>query len=235
MNRSPKGTPFQPIIESYLQINELIISKKGKVQQRNYTIPDQILSNSEKPTRLSGAARLGTTKKLPILHWYAALLLRNEISGCSHEALDKEGLLRNLRAEYPTLTAKASRRYVSDFGKFRSKYNNGQLFNGQTVPPLYCWFWNASSYIVHPKAKKTLLSFQFCRRYLESVKFADPRFFSSMELETMRQQQFDHDPEITNWHVPALAETQQIESQLQKPLYDAIEWPSGYSKNYNPI
>lgn len=223
------GTPFQPIVKTYLHVTEIQINRKTKrVHRKHYKIPDVITSEPcKKRARASTATVIGMKSKLPRVHFLAALFLRNEILGCMQKAMDREGLLRNFRREFPEMSANVSRNYINQLSKYYKNYNKGRLYTNQAMPPLYAFYWTKNGYIRHPAYQTTMVGFEFCKRLLTKNKFADPRFFTMDEL-----RQYEEDPE---WHVPALAEIQKIEAEIQKPLYDSIEFPHGYGKNYNPI
>jgi hypothetical protein len=230
--RSEKGTP---ILETYLNINEVRLNPNNNyLTHRSYRIPNQLTAARHKGRVVKPAKVKGTKTNLPKTHFFAALLLRNEILGCLNQATDKHFLIRNMRKEYPTWKKTAAESYVNNFSDKRKAYNTGTLYASQQVPPLYCFYWNENGYIRHPKLKTQLLSFQYCKRHLTQEKFADPRFFTSTEISILLSKYLNNaiDPD---WHIPLSGEISAIEAQIKKPIYDSIEFPSGYGKDFNPM
>lgn len=223
------GTPFQPIIKTYLQLTEIRIHPKSrKVKRKQYKIPDVITSAPVTgKVRSSSATIIGQKSKLPRLHFLAALILRNEIHACVQQVVDRETLLRNFRKEFPEMSARVSRNYFARFSTHAYRYNNGRLYANQPMPPLYCFYWNKNGYMRHPNYQTQLIGFQFCKRLLTKNRFADPRFFT---LDEINQVSDDDD-----WHVPALAEISKIEAEIKKPIYNSIEFPDGYGIYHNPV
>jgi hypothetical protein len=64
---------------------------------------------------------------------------------------------------------------------------------------------------------------------LKKANFADPRFFTPEEIEKYRRY------EKLGWTVPDQSIIDKIERQIGKPLYDSIYFPSGYTKEYDPL
>ena len=235
-----KDIPPTFIEKVYLNIEELKLNPKtNKLQRTFHHIPDKVVS--VKPTtrvkQLGSNVKLGRSAKLPKSHYLAALLLRNEILGCLSQATDREGILRNMRHEYrdTNWTSSASRKYMERFSCIRSDFNNGRLHRNQNIPTLFCFWWDHQSYIHHPRFKTQYLSFQYCKRELRKALFADPRFFTRSEISVIIDWQANDDPQGKDWHVPALSDIEKIEAEIQKPLYNSIEFPSGYDKDHNPI
>tara|TARA_E500000305_G_C3937906_1_gene196020 strand:- start:10 stop:771 length:762 start_codon:yes stop_codon:yes gene_type:complete len=232
--RTNKGTPFTPIVETYLNINEVRLNPSNNyVTYRNYRIPNQLTAARHEGRVVKPAKVKGTKTNLPKTHFFAALLLRNEILGCQSLATDKHFLIRNMRKEYPTWKNSAAQAYVNNFSDKRKGYNTGTLYSSQQMPPLYCFYWNQDGYIRHPKLKTQLLSFQYCKRHLTQEKFADPRFFTPTEISLLLS---DHlNVRDNDWHIPLSGEISAIEAQIKKPIYDSIQFPSGYGKDFNPM
>ena len=222
------GTPFQPIIKTYLHLTEFDINPKTrKVHRKVYKLPDVITSTPVTIRSYSYNAKVfGRRSKLPRLHLLAALFLRNEILGCMQQALDREGILRNFRREFPEMSAQVSRNYFNRYSTYTHKYNTGRLYARQPMPPLYSFYWTKDGYIRHPSYQTQLIGFEFCKRHLTKNKIADPRFFTLDEMNQLDEEE---------WHIPGLADIQKIEAEIKKPVYNSIEFPDGYGKNYNPI
>jgi hypothetical protein len=223
------GTPFEPIIESYLVITEISINPNNKhVSRKEYRNPDQILSNGENlKLRKRTPVLSGKATNLAKYEYIAALLLRNEILGCLQKALDLEGLLRNYRREFSKSSAKESRNLFTKLSSLRGRYNKGCLYTRQSMPPLFSFPWNKNGYIRHRSRPSIIAGFEYCKRILLKDRFIDPRFFNEQE-----RAQYEQD---NDYHVPALAEIQRIEAELGKPLYNSIEFPSGYGKGHTTI
>jgi hypothetical protein len=226
------GTPFEPIIESYLVITEIKINPNSKqVSRKEYRNPDQILSNgNDLKLRHRTPALSGKATNLAKYEYIAALLLRNEILGCQQKALDLEGLLRNYRREFSAGSAKESRKLFTKLSSLRGRYNQGRLYLRQTMPPLYSFPWNKDGYIRHRSRPSIIAGFEYCKRVVLKARFIDPRFFTEQE-----RSQYAEDKDVTLYHVPALADIQRIEAELGKPLYNSIEFPSGYGKGHTTI
>lgn len=222
------GTPFQPVIKTFLHLTDLRINPHSlRITKKDYLIPDIITSIPiKKRVRCSTASVIGARTRLPRLHFLAALFLRVEILGTVQQSMDKEAMLRSFRKEFPHVSAQVSRRYFDRMASYLSEYNKGRLYKDQRMPPLYSFNWNKSGYIRHNRLQSQLLSFQFCKRLLSKSKFADPRFFTEHERRTVEE---------LGWHVPLPAEVARIEAEIKKPLYDSIEFPPGYGKNYDPL
>jgi len=230
------GIPFNSITETYLEINEVRLNPKNNyVTYSQHRITDQLVSTRHKGAVAKKVKADGIKTKLPKTHFFGALLLRNEILGCVAQASDKYFLLRNMRKEYPDWSKSASDVYLKNFSDKRNSYITGNLYASQVLPPLYCWYWNNKGYIRHPTLTSQLISFQYCKRQLKQEQFADPRFFTVEELNELRTKQSDNDRDYINWHVPSIVEIQTIEAEIKKPIYDSIQFPSGYGKEYNPI
>jgi hypothetical protein len=219
------GTPFELITKTNVVITELTVDPKTReVTRSDFLIPDTILPVEVKFRKRSYTnAKLGRSLHLPRLHYFGALLLKNEVLACQQRAADSEGLLRAFRKEYPEIPAKQSRMYQTRFPNYRSNYNKGRLYNQQQMPPLYSFAYTKNGYIRHSRVHTELLNFEFCKRVLTQAKFADPRFFTPEEI--------IHYREVEGWHVPFEHEIQKLEAEIQKPLYNSIEFPPGYGKD----
>ena len=231
---SEKGASFDPVLKTYLNINEIRLNPNNNyITFKSYKIPNLHTSERHKGKVVKSSKIKGRKTNLPKSHFFAALLLRNEILGCTGSATDKHFLIRNMRKEYPDWKKSAAEKYVSKFYEKRKAYNNGTLYSSQSMPPLYCFFWNEHGYIRHPTLRTQLLSFKYCKRHLTQEQFADPRFFTPQEITELQNRQLKS--ESVDWHVPTASEISSIEAQIKKPIYDSIEFPSGYGKNYDPI
>lgn len=219
---------FQPFVTNYITIEQITVFPSRNVKRSNYRYPDTILSQHPRfVIRSRGAAIQGKATNLPKLHYLGALLLRNEVLGCIQQAMDTESLLRNFRREFPKSSARQSRKYFDRISTYRSNYNKGKLYRTQNLPPLYSFPWNSSGYIRHPSKPSILIGFEFCKRRLIKEKFIDPRFFNEQEREEYRKDE--------TFHVPLLIEIQRIEAEIKKPIYNSIEFPSGYGKGYTTV
>jgi hypothetical protein len=145
------------------------------------------------------------------------------------QAVDREGLLRNFRKEFPGLAARVSRNYSTKFSSYTNAYNKGRLYKNQLLPPLYAFAWNKNGYIRHPSYFNQLIGFQFCKRVLTTARFADPRFFDLSELARIREDEDQYE----GWHVPSEVEVSKLEAEIKKPLFNCIEFPNGYGKDYD--
>lgn len=222
-------SPYQPIVKTYLQLTEITCHPKTrKVKRKEYEIPDTIgVEKINKRVRAMPTRLQGRGSNLPKLHYLAALLLRNEILGCIQQAMDRQGLLRCFRREFPGMTASLSNKYFSRFANYHSRYNRGALYVHQNMPPLYSFYWTKEGYIRHSTYQSQFIGFEFIKRMLTNNQFADPRFFTRMEMEQYREEE--------DWHVPLEAEIVRIEAEIKKPIYNSIEFPPGYEKGRHPI
>jgi hypothetical protein len=220
-----------------ITIEDFHISPKHKRPVRKkYIIPDTLMpikltyaKNGHKTAQVSSGRGMTQAKVL------ARLILDNEINACVQEASDRQWMLRNLRATFPRWSNKASARYMDTFSGKRNKYNQGKLYAGQTLAPLYCWYYNQFGYIIHHRNKTQYLSFDFCKRELQKVKYADPRFFSPGELTQLRNDQIVEDAEALKWYIPPIAEVQHLEQRIKKPIYNSIEFPTGFRKGQGSL
>lgn len=233
---SEKGVPFTAVTETYLNVTEVRLNPNNNyVTFSENKVPDQFVSTRFKGTVAKKTKLKGSSTNLPKTHYLGALLLRNEILGCIAQATDKHFLIRNMRKEYPKWKMSAANTYLHSFSDKRKAYNTGTLYAKQSIPPLYCFYWNKEGYIHHPRLRSQLLSFQYCKRQLTQEQFADPRFFTPMELANIIDQQLKEHTDYINWHVPVPSEIQAIEAEIKKPIYDSIQFPSGFGKEHNPI
>lgn len=225
-----------------LPTNEIIIEDfhidpiTQRPVRKKYIIPDTII-----PVKLTYAkqghktAQISSGKGRSKSRVLARLILDNEINACKQEGSDRHWMLRNLRNEFPKWPKKASYRYMQNFSTIRRKYNGGVLYSGQTIAPLYCWYYNQFGYIVHHRNKTQYLSFDFCKRELTKVHFADPRFFSSGELAKLQNDQIAEEAEALKWYIPPSSEIQHLEKHIGKSIYNCIEFPDGYKKGQGSL
>lgn len=218
------------IVEKYLHLTEFAVSDACKIKRTEYIIPD-VITSRKSPRKVKPMAHIvrGYKTSLPRLHFMAALFLRNEILGCMQQAVDREGLLRNFRKEFPGLAARVSRNYAEKFSSYIAAYNKGRLYKNQLMPPLFAFSWTKNGYIRHPTFHLQHIGFNFIKRMLTTARFADPRFFDLSEIARIR----DNEEQYPDWHVPGDAEITRIESEIKKPLFNVIEFPSGYGKDYD--
>ena len=198
-----------------------------------YVIPGTIIPTQYCPYQKRqgfNVKELGATTKLPKRHFFAVLILRNEILACLGQAVSKPVLQRQFMKEFPSTRKTLAKSYFANFTKKRYDYNNGQMYKDHRIPPLFCFYYNESGYIRHSLYPTQLANYAHCRRQLLKAKFADPRFFTLTQMEQFRLGLLNDDPEYDGWHIPDLNEVQSIEAKIKKPLYDAITFPPGYGR-----
>lgn len=202
-----------------------------KVTRRYYEIPDEY-----EPTQItSGVARqirdpkkIGKRTKLPRTHYIATLIYQNEIQACMGKASDRHGMLRALRKEYPNWETRKAVQYWTKFFSLRKKFNEGTLYPLQPMPALFCFYYTPQGFIQHP-TKKSLLTFDHCKRILSTEKFMDPRFFSATLMQTsLENREKEKVDKYADWHIPPLAEIARIEATIGKPLFNSITFPDGF-------
>lgn len=224
-----------PIKNSYLRIDQIKINDQREVVRRCFRIPDgitSVITDGKMQPRLKTQVK-SRSLKITKIQMFGALLLKNELLGCVQTPLDREGLLRSMRREFPKWSSVQSRNFFNKFSDKRNLYNQGKLHRYQTMPPLYAWVWGPAGYIVHHRYQKQFLSFDYCKRHLVQCKIADPRFFDPSERDTIARKMLNGN--ATDWHLPPEAEVIAIENEIGKSLFNSLKFPPGYEKGKNPI
>lgn len=220
------------LIKNYSILEEFVL-ESGNNSHKYYTIPESIkpgmpIESEHKITNIS-RLKLGKATQLPKRQFFESLFLRNEILACKQMAMTRIGITREYRREFPQETKQHYNRFSDLLRKYKNEYNTRKLYVNQ--PPLILWAFNYSThgYITHTSKYNYLLSFKYCRRLLMGANFADPRFFTEAEIDKYRKYS------KLGWATPDKSAVNRIERQIGKPLYNSIQFPDGYTKEYDPI
>lgn len=218
------------VITDYLLLDEIKLNDDKTIHRRNYKIPHTMEAIKVKPLtrKLKAGHAKSRTKNITKARFLASLFLHNEISACNQKVIDREGMLRSMRREFPAWPARQSRNYFNRWSTHRHLYNQGRMHDSQPLPLLYAWAWTVDGYIRHSKTLKQYLSYEYCRRHLLKAKFIDPRFFTKEEITEIREKEEKNDE--SQWNIPSLKEIELLEKQVGKPLYNSIQFPPGYEK-----
>ena len=220
------------LVKDYSILEEFVLEQNNN-SHTYYNIPDAVQPGmpleSINKIKFISRMKLGKTTQLPKRQYFESLFLRNEILACKQMALGRIALIREYRKEFPGETQSHYARFGDNLRKYRSYYNARKLYVNQSPLVLYSFSYNPKGYITHTTKHTYLLSFQYCRRVLKQANFADPRFFTPEEIAKYRRY------EKLGWTVPDESIITKIEKQIGKPLYDSILFPSGYTKEYDPI
>ena len=172
----------------------------------------------------------GVRANVPKNHFFASLLIHNEINACLHKASEKDSLRKKMLKEYPN-NKKAIYYYFKRFSEKRQDHNRGEVYASQQQPPLYCWYYNEAGYIIHPKAR-VVMGFEDCLLEVKARNFIDPRFFLPIQIETYRRKRLEGDPRHLSLHIPLQEDINKIEKAIGKPLYNSLHFPEGYGAKY---
>lgn len=220
------------LVKNYSILEEFII-ESGNNQHNYYNIPDAVKPgmpiDSVSKIKYISRMKLGRTSQLPKRHYIESLFIRNEILACKQMAMSRVGLTREYRKEFQGETKNHYARFGDLVRRYRSEYNTLKLYTDQPPLILFSFNYNPRGLITHTSRYTALLSFQYCKRLLKKANFADPRFFTKEEIDKYRRY------EKLGWTVPDQTIIDKIERQIGKPLYDSIYFPSGYTKEHDPI
>jgi hypothetical protein len=202
-----------------------------KVFRQNYEIPDKyvpIKIMEQKIRQNRSSDNIGKTSNMSRLQYFEMLLMKNEINACLGKAVTQDIIFRYLRKEFPHWSPKAADTFFSKISKYRHSYNSGELYMHQKTPILFSFYYNTDGYICHKIRRRDMLSFPFCRGELAARRFADPRFFTAVEINDKRRKALAGVATALEWILPIEAEIRLIEKQLGKPLYNSVTFADGY-------
>lgn len=222
---------------SFLKVEEISIEPSSRgVARYLYEVPDkyepvQITTASLKRPRIA-LGKQGKTTGLHKAAYICVLLLKNEIDAMDHKAVPPEILGRRIRKEFPSWGSTYQAKHFSkQFGVIRNQYNSGSLYADQPRPVLYAFIYNDYGYIRHNSRRKELLSFNFCKSYVLGQRFIDPRFYTEKEIAKYRKRQNDNPSNYGDLWIPTEIEIEAIEKKLNRPLFNSIVFPDGYTIN----
>ena len=228
------------INETHFQVEEIAFYPFQSATASRYVfnipnpiIPGEELKNTQPQARLR-TAHVGKTTNLPMRHFFGVLLLRNEIQAVQGKPLNREQLRRELYKEYPTLIKECGN-FFKKFSDYRRAYILGTLHANQQPPLLYPLFY-VDGYVRHQTYRSQFVGFEFVRRLLIAEKFADPRFFKPEELNRFRfEAAADKPSPYDTWTIPSEIAVSRLEAELNKKLFNSLDFPPGYERGRHPI
>lgn len=180
----------------------------------------------------------GNATKLPQNVWFSSVFFLNEMEAI-RERYDKvvtdPQILFNWENEFGgnrntnVNVGNSIRSGIVSVGTRRTQYRKGCLFSNQQKPFLislrYC---NKGHPVMDGRKKYRYLDVDTIRELCVKLKIADPRFFSSRELTTLREAAIKKG-ELISWGFPSTAQYEELEKTALGSIYGKH---SVYVKNH---
>lgn len=171
----------------------------------------------------------GRQTKLPQNVWFQSVFLHNELNnlqGQYDKVLTDQQILYNWNEEFGkgvrntnVNVGNAIKSGKHSIGHFRSKYRKATLYNQQIKHFLISLKYDNNGCPVRDARKKFYyLDLETIRALCMDLKIGDPRFFTSTELDTIRQVAKKRN-EINLWGLPSPTQFQELESAIPGGIY----------------